>query len=124
MALILKDGNIPLRAGSMDYIPLQLTNDDGTTPIDLSSAIKVELRFKGKKDKEVKIFSSDDDPQKLFVTDEVNVILELRQESTEFPDAALHGMYIIVYDEGGKPCPVPDGKTPDGKKYNDFRVIK
>ncbi len=102
------NGDVEIKAGSEDYIDLQLLQDDGVTPVDLSAATSVELRLRNTADQVIKTFATIDASPKLFIIDAAQGKIQLRQKAVDFPGAAIFEYYIVINDAIGA-HPVPDG---------------
>jgi hypothetical protein len=106
----LVNGDVTIRAGSQDYITWQLLQEDGVSPVDLSTANEVALRLKNKKDKTTKSFSTIDVPQKFLLEDAENGKIQLRPAADDFPLAAQYDFYVDVIDSIGS-HPIPEDQN-------------
>jgi hypothetical protein len=108
MALV--EGDVTIRVGSEDYVDLQLLQDDGVSPVNISGATKVELRLRSRDGEEtIKKFADDDVPQKLYVTDAEQGEIQLRQVAADFATIMDYDFFVVITDSIGN-HPVPEDK--------------
>lgn len=97
------NGNVTLRAGSEDPITLQLLDDDGTTPIDLTGASVVTMHLRNTATQVVTILTG----ASLVVSDAGLGKITLSQVAAVFPDQANYE-YYISFSQDGKARKVPE----------------
>lgn len=103
------NGNITIRVGSEDYVDIQLLQEDGVTPIDLTVATKAVMKLVDL-DGNIKKFATNDPSPKLFFDDiRTTGKLQLRQTGSDFSAAAAWRYYVEIWDSVGL-HPVPERK--------------
>lgn len=108
---MLVDGTVFVRAGSVDYVSLQLFQEDGTTPISLVGIIRAILRMKSNnKDDSTKSFQSDGVSPQIVFTDEINGKLDYRPVANDFTIKGTWIYYVDIIDSLGS-HPVPEHKN-------------
>ncbi len=101
------NGNVTLRAGSEDPVTLQLLQDDGTTPIDLTGITGLTLHLKDTATGTVTTFT---DP-KFVVSDAALGKVKLSQAAADFSAAARYVYHVSFSDSGGKAHYVPEDRN-------------
>lgn len=98
-------GDVAISLGSEDPITLQLLEDDGVTPIDLTDITVLTLFMRETDDGTLKEITG----ANLVVTDAVNGKITLSQDASDFPDAASYRYKVKFLNAGDKQHFVPDG---------------
>lgn len=98
------NGDVEITLGSEDPITLQLLEDDGVTPIDLTGITELTL-FMRDTDGDLKEITG----ANLVVIDAVNGKIKLSQVAADFLIATSYRYKIKFLDAGGKQHFVPDG---------------
>ena len=97
-------GNVELRAGSEDPVPLALRKDDGVTPISLVGISELTLRLEDTATGTVKTFTS---PK--FVVENASLgEVKLLQVEADFPSQTTYLYYVTFKDGAGKLHKVPE----------------
>jgi hypothetical protein len=99
------NGDVEITLGSEDPITLQLLEDDGVTPINLSQITGLTLYMRDTDDGSLKEITG----ERLEVTDMDNGKIKLSQIAADFPVAASYRYKIKFVDPGSKQHFVPDG---------------
>jgi hypothetical protein len=99
------NGDVEITLGSEDPITLQLLEDDGITPINLTGITGLTLYMRNTDDGSEKEITG----AKLVVTDAANGKITLSQVATDFPAAASYRYKIKFDDAASKAHFVPDG---------------
>ncbi len=98
------NGDVEISLGSEDPVTLQLLEDDGVTPVDLTGITVLTLFMRDTEDGTLKEITSN-----LAVSDASNGKITLSQVAADFPATALYRYKIKFVDAGGKQHFVPDG---------------
>lgn len=102
----IEEGNITIRAGSVEYVPWQVLNKNDEV-VDISGATSAVLRLINIITGSTKTFSTNDSPQKFYITDVLTATVELRPDEDDFPSEASFYFYIDFVDSNG-PHSIPD----------------
>ena len=98
------NGDVEITLGSEDPITLQLLEDDGVTPIDLTGITALTLFMRDKNGDLKEITGAN-----LVVTDALNGKIKLSQDAADFTVAASFRYKVKFLDAGGEQHFVPDG---------------
>lgn len=104
------NGNVTMRAKSQDYKILQIFEDDGVTPINLTNATVAVLRLKNIRTGGIKVFSTEDIPKLLFFLDRTLGKIQLRPSVDSFPIAEKYNYHLSFTDSIGE-HPAPEDKN-------------
>jgi hypothetical protein len=99
------NGDVEITLGSEDPVTLQLLEDDGVVPIDLTGITVLTLYMRDTDDGSLKEITG----AKLTVLDAANGKIKLSQVSADFPAAASYRYKIKFMDLATKQHFVPDG---------------
>ena len=101
------NGNVVIRVGSEDPVIMQLLDDDGATPIDLTGISLLTLHLKDIAAGTVTTIIG----SKLTVLDAIPGKIKLSQAAADFPAAARYEYYISFKDGANKMHYVPEDKN-------------
>ncbi len=100
------NGNVIIRAGSEDPVILQLLDDDGASPINLTGISLLTLHLKDIATGTVTTITGN----KLTVLDAATGKIKLSQAAADFPAAARYEYWASFKDSGNKMHYVPEDK--------------
>ncbi len=99
------NGDVQMTLSSEDPITLQLLQDDGITPYDLTGITALTLYMRNMDDGSLKTITG----ASLVVTDAVNAKIQLSQVAADFLTAESYRYKVKFKDASGKQHFVPDG---------------
>ena len=101
------NGSVLIRAGSEDPVTLQLLDDDGATPIDLTGISLLTLHLKNIATGTVTTITGG----KLVVLDAATGKIKLSQAAADFAAAARYEYWVSFKDGPNKMLYVPEDKN-------------